>query len=114
VSRFGEKHIQMNFAENQNAAASPTLAASPSRLVGGPARGPAKVHARVQGRRGAGFGGDPGALGRAGEGGRERRRQGQVQRSRGPEGRSLPAGAKKIPRLGSPGWLQGKYRVGPG
>jgi hypothetical protein len=104
----------MNFAENQNAAASPTLAASPSRLVGGPARGPAKVHARVQGRRGAGFGGDPGALGRAGEGGRERRRQGQVQRSRGPEGRSLPAGAKKIPRLGSPGWLQGKYRVGPG
>jgi hypothetical protein len=40
VSRFGGKHIVMNFAENQNAAASPTLAASPSRAVGGPAKGP--------------------------------------------------------------------------
>jgi hypothetical protein len=113
VSRFGEKHIQMNFAENQNAAASPTLAASPSRLVGGPARGPAKVHARVQGRRGAGFGGDPGAFG-ARRGGRE----GEAAAGPSPEGqrvgRSLPAGAKKIPRLGSPGWLQGKYRVGAG
>jgi hypothetical protein len=111
----------MNFAENQNAAASPTLAASPSRLVGGPARGPAKVHARVQGRRGAGFGGDPGAFG-ARRGGREGEAAAgpspEGQRARGPEGqrvgRSLPAGAKKIPRLGSPGWLQGKYRVGAG
>ena len=71
MSRFGEKHIVANFAENQNAAASPTLAASPSRPVGGPARGRAKVHGGVQGRLGAGFGGDPGALGRAGEGGRQ-------------------------------------------
>jgi hypothetical protein len=80
VSRFGGKHIVNDFAENQNAAASPALAASPSRQTAGPARGPAKVHGGLQGRLGAGGWGRSWGLGaRRGEGGEGgRRRDGQV------------------------------------
>jgi hypothetical protein len=80
VSRFGGKHIVNNFAENQNAAASPTLAASPSRQTAGPARGPAKVHGGLQGRLGAGGWGRSWGLGarRGREGRQARRRDGQV------------------------------------
>ena len=81
MSRFGGKHIVKNFAENQNAAASPTLAASPSLPTAGPARGPAKVHGGLQGRLGAGGWGRSWGLGarRGREGRQARRRDGQVQ-----------------------------------
>ena len=46
----------------------------------------AKVHARLQGRRGAGFGGDLGAVEARRGGGRQWRRQGQGQGTGGPEG----------------------------
>jgi hypothetical protein len=39
VSRFGRFPIQMNFAENRNAATSPKMAAQPVLVVGDPMRG---------------------------------------------------------------------------
>src|ERR1700742_4461949 len=83
----------------------------------------AKVHARLQGRRGAGFGGDLGAVEarRGGEGGSG----GGRAKARGPEGQrvggSAPGRGEKIytralqgrSRVG-PRRLQGSCRVGPG
>jgi hypothetical protein len=54
VSRFGRFPIQTNIAENENAAASPILAAHGSHAVGGPSSGRARVRRGLQGRRGAG------------------------------------------------------------
>ena len=98
-SIWRKTHAVTNFAENQNAAASPTLAASPSLPTAGPARGPAKVHGGLQGRRGRVVGGDAGALGRAG-GGRGGRQA---------EGRPSPrrAGSRGYPTAGA-GQLQGR------
>jgi hypothetical protein len=51
VSRFGRFPIQMNFAENRNAAASPKMAAQPARAVGGPTGGLAGAQGALQGTR---------------------------------------------------------------
>ena len=48
VSRFDQKRIQMNFAENRNAATSPILAADPFHLVAGPMRGRGKPKEEAQ------------------------------------------------------------------
>lgn len=50
VSRFGRIPIQMNFAENRNAATSPILAADPFHLAAGPTRG--KGQTKEEARKG--------------------------------------------------------------
>ena len=98
VSRFGGKHIVTNFAENQNAAASPTLAASPSLPTAGPARGPAKVHGGLQGRLGAGGWGRSWGLGAR----------------RGREGRQAGGGTAKSQEGGLAGLPYSRCRVAAG
>ena len=87
----------------------PTAPAQPE----DPRGGRAKVHARLQGRRGAGFGGDLGAVEARRGGGSQWRRHGQGQGTRGPEGQrvdgSAPGRGEKIYTRA----LQGRSRVGP-